>query len=271
MRSTPIYEVHAVKYAHLPRKAWEVQINPDPHDADFPMDYFVWVAIPIDESGHRTIGGKPIVIDTGFNATIGKQRGREVKTNPADLLAHLDIDAKEVEDVIVTHLHYDHIGNWDRFPKARFHLQDKEMNFATGRHMCKDPFRHAYEVEDIVGMIRALYGKRVVFHDGDEEIAPGISVHLIGGHTAGIQSVRINTRNGWLVLASDASHYFWGINNDKLFAIVYSVADMLAGYDKLKKLAEGRIEMVIPGHDAEVTKRFPASKKGLEGICMRLD
>ena len=59
MRSTPIYEVHAVKYAHLPRKAWEVQINPDPHDADFPMDYFVWAAIPLDENGVATpiIGG----------------------------------------------------------------------------------------------------------------------------------------------------------------------------------------------------------------------
>ena len=120
-------------------------------------------------------------------------------------------------------------------------------------------------------MVRALYGKRVVFHDGDEEIQPGLSVHLIGGHTMGIQSVRIMTRNGWLVLASDASHYFWGINNDKLFAIVYSVADMLAGYDKLKKLADGRIEMVIPGHDAEVTKRYPASKKGLEGVSVRHD
>ena len=236
------------------------------------MDYFVWVAIPLDESGHRTIGGKPIVIDTGFNAEVGKQaRPRGEERIPADLLADVGVDAKEVEDVIVTHLHYDHIGNWDRFPKARFHLQDKEMNFATGRHMCKDPFRHAYEVEDIVGMVRALYGKRVVFHDGDEEMQPGISVHLIGGHTAGIQSVRMMTRNGWLVLASDASHYFWGVNNDKLFAIVYSVADMLAGYDKLKKLADGRIEMVIPGHDAEVMTRYPASRKGLEGVSVRLD
>ena len=114
-------------------------------------------------------------------------------------------------------------------------------------------------------MVRALYGKRVVFHDGDEEIQPGISVHLIGGHTMGMQSVRVMTRNGWLVLASDASHYYWGIEKNKLFAIVYSVADMLAGYDKLKKLADGRIEMVVPGHDAEVMKRYPASKPGLEG------
>jgi glyoxylase-like metal-dependent hydrolase (beta-lactamase superfamily II) len=271
MRSTPVYEVHAIKYAHLPRKAWEVQITPDPHDADFPMDYFVWVAIPLDESGNRAIGGKPIVIDTGFNAQIGKQRGREVKRNPADLLADLGIDPKEVEDVIITHLHYDHAGNWDKFPKARFHLQDKEMQFATGRHMCQDPFRHAFEVEDVVGMVRAVYGKRVVFHDGDEEIQPGLSVHLIGGHTMGIQSVRVMTRNGWLVLASDASHYYWGIRDRKLFSIVYSVADMLAGYDKLAKLADGRIEMVVPGHDAEVMKKYPASRDDLKGISVRLD
>jgi glyoxylase-like metal-dependent hydrolase (beta-lactamase superfamily II) len=271
MRSTPIYEVHAVKYAHLPRKAWEVQITPDPHDADFPMDYFVWVAMPLDESGHRTIGGKPIVIDTGFNAPVGKKRGREVKTNPADLLQHLGVDAKEVEDVIITHLHYDHVGNWDRFPKARFHLQDKEMQFATGRHICHGTFRHAFEIEDIVGMVRAVYGKRVVFHDGDEEVQPGISVHLIGGHTMGMQSVRVMTRNGWLVLASDASHYYWGIEDKKLFSIVFSVADMLAGYDKLQKLADGRLDMVVPGHDAEVMKRYPASTPDLKGVSVRLD
>ena len=271
MRSTPIYEVHAIKYAHLPRKAWEVQITPDPHDADFPMDYFVWVAIPLDAEGKREIGGKPIVIDTGFNAAVGKKRGREVKRNPADLLGDFGIDAREVEDVIITHLHYDHVGNWDKFPKARFHLQDKEMQFATGRCICQPAFRHAFEVDDIVGMVRALYGKRVVFHDGDEEIAPGISVHLIGGHTMGMQSVRVNTRNGWLVLASDASHYYWGIKDRKLFSIVFSVADMLAGYDKLAKLADGHIEMVVPGHDAEVMKRYPPSRDDLKGIAVRLD
>jgi len=271
MRSTPVYEVHAVKYAHLPRKAWEVQITPDPHDADFPMDYFVWVAIPLDEVGNRAIGGKPVVIDTGFTAQVGQKRGREVKRNPADLLGDLGIDAREVEDVIITHLHYDHVGNWDKFPKARFHLQDKEMQFATGRHMCHGTFRHAFEVDDIVGMVRAVYGERVVFHDGDEQIQPGLSVHLIGGHTMGIQSVRVMTRNGWLVLASDASHYYWGIKDRKLFSIVYSVADMLAGYDKLEKLAEGRLEMVVPGHDAEVMKRYPSSRNDLKGIAVRLD
>jgi hypothetical protein len=56
-----------------------------------------------------------------------------------------------------------------------------------------------------------------------------------------------------------------------MFSIVYSVADMVEGYAKLRKLADGHVNMVVPGHDAEVMKRYPASKKGLEGICVRLD
>jgi hypothetical protein len=46
---------------------------------------------------------------------------------------------------------------------------------------------------------------------------------------------------------------------------------MLAGYDKLQKLADGRLDMVVPGHDAAVMKRYPASRKDLEGISVRLD
>ncbi|HTB39777.1 MAG TPA: N-acyl homoserine lactonase family protein, partial [Reyranella sp.] len=61
------------------------------------------------------------------------------------------------------------------------------------------------------------------------------------------------------------------IEDKKLFSIVYSVADMLAGYDKLQKLADGRLDMVVPGHDAAVMKRYPASSKDLEGISVRLD
>jgi hypothetical protein len=46
---------------------------------------------------------------------------------------------------------------------------------------------------------------------------------------------------------------------------------MLAGYDKLQTLADGRLEMVIPGHDAEVMKRYPPSRPELKGVSVRLD
>jgi glyoxylase-like metal-dependent hydrolase (beta-lactamase superfamily II) len=270
--TTPIWEVHALRYAHLDRLLREVSIFADPHDGALaPMDYFVWVAIPMDQDGRRMVGARPVVIDSGFNAATAKKRGRNFLRCPTETMRAIGVDAGAVEDLIVTHLHYDHIGNWDLFPKARFHLQDKEMQFATGREMRHPLFRYAFEVEDIVGMVRENHKGRVAWHDGDGEVAPGLSVHLIGGHTMGIQCVRIMTRNGPLVLASDTSHYYWGFEKADLFHIVFDVSKMLSGYETLDRLAEGRREMIVPGHDAEVMKRYPVSAPGLEGFAVRLD
>ena len=46
---------------------------------------------------------------------------------------------------------------------------------------------------------------------------------------------------------------------------------MLNGYERLEKLADGQRNMVVPGHDAEVFKRYPVSKPGMEGVGIRLD
>src|SRR5688500_6282474 len=62
-----------------------------------------------------------------------------------------------------------HVGNFDLFPAAPLHLQDLEMNYATGRHMGEERHRYAYEVEEVVGMVRRVYQNRVRFHHGDGE------------------------------------------------------------------------------------------------------
>ena len=143
------------------------------------------------------------------------------------------------------------------------------MKYATGRHMAHETFRGAYEVEDVVGMVRRVYAGRLRFHEGDAEILPGISLHLIGGHTMGLQAVRVATRRGWLVLASDASHFYANMEQTRPFPIVFSVADMVAGYERLRSLAASPAH-VIPGHDPLVMERYPAVK-GLDGIAVRLD
>lgn len=185
-------------------------------------------------------------------------------------LALLDVDAVSVRDVVITHLHYDHVGSFDRFPQATFHLQDLEMQYATGRNMGHEALRHAFEVEDVVGMVRSVYAGRVRFHAGDAELFPGISVHLIGGHTLGLQVVRVATRRGWVVLASDASHYYANIGEGRPFPIVYNVGDMMDGWGNLRTLADSP-EHIIPGHDSEVLARYPAPPAALHGIVVRLD
>lgn len=257
----PLFEVHAIKYATVARRKSENFIGGDPHEAGERMDYFVWLA----RNAKRTI-----VIDTGFNEAAARRRRRDFLRSPVDGLKMLGVDADKVEDVVITHLHYDHVGNFDLFPRARFHLQDREMAYATGRYMASDHFAHAYEPDEVVAMVRNVYAGRVEFHDGDAQIAPGISVHHIGGHTAGLQAVRIWTRIGWLVLASDASHYYANMNERKPFPIVADVTQMFDGWARLRKLADAP-QHVIPGHDPLVMQRYQASEEALQGIAVRLD
>jgi glyoxylase-like metal-dependent hydrolase (beta-lactamase superfamily II) len=259
--SEPRYEVYAIKYAHHARRASENFIGGDPHDGPMPLDYFVWLI-----RGE----GREIVVDTGFSAPMAAKRQRDHLRCPAQALGLLDADAKKIKDVVITHLHYDHVGNFDLFPAATFHLQDLEMHYATGRHMGQPVFSGAYEVEEVVGMVRRAYAGRVRFHDGDAELAPGISLHLIGGHTMGLQVVRVATRRGRVVVASDASHFYANMEQARPFPIVYSVADMVEGYGRLRELADSPAH-VIPGHDPLVLERYPAPSKALQGIVARLD
>ncbi|MGZ8211879.1 MAG: N-acyl homoserine lactonase family protein [Burkholderiales bacterium] len=255
------YEIHALRYARHDRRASANFLGGDPHDGPMPMDYFVWLVRSADAV---------FVVDPGFNAETATRRGRALLRSPARALELLGVDARQVRDVIVTHLHYDHIGNFDLFPAATFHLQDSEMSFATGRHMADRAQSGAYEVEDVVGMVREVYKGRVRFHDGDAEIAPGITLHHIGGHTLGLQAVRVRTARGYVVLASDASHYYANMIEKRPFPIVYDVADMIAGWERCRALADSDTH-VIPGHDPEVMARYPVSGPGLEGIAVRLD
>jgi glyoxylase-like metal-dependent hydrolase (beta-lactamase superfamily II) len=256
-----MYEIYAIKYAHHMRRAGENFIGGDPHDGPMPLDYFVWLV-----RGE----GRELLVDTGFSAAMAAKRGRQHLRCPTEGLGLLGVDARDVKDVVITHLHYDHVGNFDLFPAATLHLQDLEMRYATGRYMCHECFRGAFEVEDVVGMVRRVYEGRVRFHEGDRELMPGVSLHLIGGHTMGLQVVRVATRRGSVVLASDASHLYANMEQVRPFPIVWSVADMVEGYRRLRELAQSPAH-IIPGHDPLVMERYPAPSKDLQGIAVRLD
>jgi len=258
---SPVYEVYALKYAHHARRASENFIGGDSHDGPMPLDYFVWLV-----RGE----GREIVVDTGFSSAMAAKRGREHLRCPAESLQLLGVDAKRVKDVVITHLHYDHVGNFELFPAATLHLQELEMRYATGRYMCSECFRGAFEAEDVVGVVRRVYQGRVRFHDGDAELAPGISLHLVGGHTMGLQVMRIATRRGAVVLASDASHFYANMEQARPFPIVWSVADMLDGHARMRALAESPAH-IIPGHDPLVLERYPAPEAALKGVVARLD
>lgn len=255
------HEVYAIRYGHHARRSPANFIDGDPHDVLQPLDFFVWL-----------INGPAgaIVVDTGFDAAMAERRSREVIKPVGEGLRALGIAPEAVERVIVTHLHYDHCGNYELFPRARYHLQDREMAYATGRCMCHGVLRAPFEAEDVVAMVRKVFAGRVEFHDGVDEIAPGVTVHHIGGHSKGLQSVRVKTRRGYVVLASDATHLYAHVDGGRVFPITYNVAEVLQGYDTLRQLATSP-RHVVPGHDPLVLARYPAAGRGLDGWVARLD
>ncbi len=260
------WEVFAVRYAHNPAARRSNNfIGGDPHDAPMPLDYFVWAMKSGSPGNQRTI-----ILDTGFDEAMGVRRGRQFLRSPAVGLRAIGVEPDQVEDVILSHMHYDHCGNYDMFPKARYHLQDSEMAYCTGRCICQPGLRGPFEEEDVVAIVRKLFAGRVAFHDGVDEIASGVSVHHVGGHSKGLQVVRVWTRRGWMVLAADASHFYANMEEGRAFPILHSHEDTLNGYDTMRKLVSQK-NGIIPGHDPLVLDRYPAAAPGLEGIAVRLD
>lgn len=259
--SLPSYELFALRYATRGAMRRDHFIGGDPHDGPMPMDYFLWAAI----SPQRTF-----VIDAGFTAETAAKRKRTFLRCPIDALRLLGVEAEQVKDVILTHLHYDHVGNFHRFPMAQFHLQEPEMHYATGRYMRYPRLAQSFNPDDVAGMVLLNFAGRVNFYNGAAELAPGITLHPAGGHSMGLQFVRVHTRRGWVIVASDVTHFYENMESGRPFTTAFNVGEMLEGFDKLAALAPTR-KHIVPGHDPLVMARYPAPSSELKGIAVRLD
>lgn len=257
---TEVYELYAIRYGHHHRNASENFIGGDPHDGPMPLDYFVWAIV----GEHKTF-----LFDTGFDAKMATRRKRDLVRPVEDGLRMIGISPDTVEDIILSHLHFDHCGNHDLFPKARYHVQDAEMAYCTGRCMCHSALRVPFEYDDVANMVSKLFAGRVTFHDGISEIAPNLIAHRVGGHSRGLQVLRVLTRRGWVVLGSDAAHFYANFEQARPFPIVESVTDMLEGYQTMRRLASSAAH-IIPGHDPLVLQRYPKAIDGVNDI-VRLD
>jgi glyoxylase-like metal-dependent hydrolase (beta-lactamase superfamily II) len=249
------YTIYCVQYAH--RKTNSTQLfHHDFHNTPMAMDYFVWAL---------TNGEHTVVVDLGFTEEVGTRRGRTFLRCISKGLAEIGIDCAQVSHVIVSHLHYDHVGNYALFPNATFYVQDTEMSFYTGRYAGTSAFRHSVEVDDIVAMVRYNYEGRVSFVDGEQQIVPGVCVHKVGGHTAGMQIVSVATREGQAVVASDASHYYYNFEQGIPFNTLHDIPNMYEAFKRLYELAD-KPELIIPGHDPLVQERLTRVAEGIVSL-----
>lgn len=242
------YRVYAVKYATREAPATECFLGAEAHDPPRRMDYYVWAVV----NDHHAV-----VVDTGFSELVARARGREFLRCPIDSLTAVGIDPAGVRHVVLSHMHYDHVGNVEKLPGATIYLQAVEMAFYTGPYARYARFARSIEVDDVLALVRANYAGRLRLLDGEVEIVPGVRAYWLGGHTAGLQVVRVHTERGNLVLAADASHYYANFREYLPFPTLHDLPGCYRAFDRLRALADSP-NLIIPGHDPLVMERYPA-------------
>jgi glyoxylase-like metal-dependent hydrolase (beta-lactamase superfamily II) len=217
-----------------------------------PISYFVWLIVN---------GDSAILVDTGFTAATAALHGREYVISPRAAVKAVGIDPDALSSVVLTHIHYDHAGCVADFPAATFVLQEREVAYWTGRHAAPIArelgMSHLVLAEDVGFVVAANFEGRVQWVDGVATLAPGVTVHRVGGHTPGMQVVRVETSIGPVVLASDAAHFYENIETNRPFAVLDSVPGALDAFLAVRGLTTAS-ELVVPGHDPAVLERFPS-------------
>lgn len=255
------YEVYAIRYATRDAQRCELFIGSDPHEGQAQMDYYVWVIVG---------NGRLVLVDTGFSEEMARRRGRRYLRSPLVALRRFGFGPDDVTDVVVTHLHYDHAGNVRHFRNAIFHLQEAELFYAVGRSMKYAYLRHPFELEDVLDVIRAQYAGRVRLYRGQQELYPGITTYPAPGHSPGIQFVRVATRRGAIVLASDVAHFYESFTAYKPFTVSANLVEMMESFDLLRDVAACD-DLIIPGHDPEVMRRYRKPPGFSDDLIVRLD
>ncbi|MGV8872353.1 MAG: N-acyl homoserine lactonase family protein [Rhodococcus sp. (in: high G+C Gram-positive bacteria)] len=195
-----------------------------------------------------------VLIDAGLApSTAARMDGLDYVGSPLEIVAGLGIEPGDIDLCVLTHLHYDHTGVVADIPRARYVVQRAELDYWNGPWAAR------------IGQERWLHSRTDIDHvatsprlelvEGDRELSPGLSVHTVGGHTAGMQVVRVRTARGHVVLASDASHFYENIEYDNPFAILHCLPDMFGAFDRITDLADSP-DHVVPGHDPLVSERF---------------
>lgn len=252
----PAYEVYAVRYATIPQFKVSALLAGADTSRRIDIAMMVWVI-----KG----GGRTVLLDAGFHRDDLVNRWHPTGfVPPSEALGRLGIKAEDVTDVIISHVHWDHLDGVDLFPRARVWMQREEFEHhldSTGAVR-----NRAIDAGDAKILASIARDGRVTLVDGDgKEIIPGITVYTGGKHTFASQFATVATGSGTIVLASDNVYLYENLAKHAPIAQTLDSVSNVRTQDRMKSLASDP-RFIVPGHDPEVFVRFPSPGNGVAQI-----
>lgn len=202
-----------------------------------------------------------ILWDTGINDVIAMEpggrmiahglRGLVVRTI-RDQLSDIDLLPEDVTRVVLSHAHFDHVGNAALFPHATWHIQRREHEAMTG----PAPDRYGYLPE----LYEPLKTAKVEMMDGDHDLFGDGSLAVLStpGHTPGHCSLLVRlARTGPLLLAADVAHHHRNLQHRCVPAMNSDSAQSRASMDRVEAAARDQGATLWLNHDAVQTATIP--------------
>jgi glyoxylase-like metal-dependent hydrolase (beta-lactamase superfamily II) len=242
------YEVYAIQYATIPFRVSGLIAGADT-SRRLDISMMVWLL--------KGSNGRNVLVDAGFYRDDFVTRWKPAAfTKPSDAVARFGVKPEEVTDVIVSHVHWDHLDGVDLFPKARVWIQREEFDHhLDSAGTVKDRTIDAGDARKLAAIARE---GRVQLVDGDaKEILPGVRVYTGGKHTFASQYVGANTTSGTVVIASDNMYLYENLEKRVPIAQTLSPESNLAAQTRMTILAS-HPRLIVPGHDPAIFSRFPS-------------
>jgi len=199
--------------------------------------------------------GRRVLVDCGFYRQKFLDAWKPADfLRPADVVRRFGVPPESITDIVVSHIHWDHMDGADEFPHARIWIQRAEYEHYVGEGGA--PLDAQIDTVDAAMLARLDQAGRVKRVAGDaQEIMPGIVAYIGGKHTFESQYVGVHTAKGTVVIASDNLYLYENLDKHVPIAATYDAASNLAAQDRMKRIAASP-RLIVPGHDPAVFERF---------------
>ena len=209
------------------------------------IHYRLWVL----RSRSRTV-----LVDTGLPAAECAERGVHDGRDVEEVLRSVGVEVTDIDTIVLTHFHWDHASNADRFPRATFVVQRAELEALS------DPVRDHPSVGRFYSAdtekFHELHARgRLQVVDGDTPLLSGLQVLHLGGHTRGSQAVAVATMEGPAVITGDAVPLNRNLLDNIPNAVHIDLADAIHALDRVRRLDA---VVVYTAHDQTSTLLVPA-------------